>query len=145
MFNQIFGTVMGTKCVTPYACLTIGYEEETELCTQDLPKYFFSEECLLIEDFFKRYVDDAFIFSPKYLDFNSFSICLNNLHPAIKCTFEKAKVIVQNLESCQVINFYMYQLYYILTELLKQTILYIYEMSKLQSDNINIEQNEIIN
>ena len=50
-------------------------------------------------------MDDGFIFWSKHLDFNSFSICLNNLHPAIKYTFEKAKVIVENLESCQVINF----------------------------------------
>ena len=34
----------------------------------------------------------------------SFSICLNNLHPAIKYIFGKAKVIVENSESCQVIN-----------------------------------------
>ena len=32
-------------------------------------------------------------------------ICLSNLHPAINYTFEKAKVIVQNSEPCQVINF----------------------------------------
>ena len=72
---------------------------------QELPKYFSNEECLLIKEFFKRYMDDGFIFWPKHLDFNSFSICLNNLHPAIKYTFEKAKVIVENSEYCQVINF----------------------------------------
>ena len=91
MFNQIFGTAMGIKCVPPYACLTIGYQEETKLCTQDLPKCFFTEECSLIKDFFKRYMDDGFIFSPKYLDFNSFLICLYNLHPAISTHSEKQK------------------------------------------------------
>ena len=96
---------MGTKCAPPYACLTIGYQEETELFTQELPKYFSNEECLLIKEFFKRYMDDGFIFWPKHLDFSSFSICLNNLHSAIKYTLEKAKVIVENSESCQVINF----------------------------------------
>ena len=49
-------------------------------------------------------MDDSFIFWSKHLDFNDFSICLNNLHPAIKHTFEKAKIIVENSESCQVIN-----------------------------------------
>ena len=34
-----------------------------------------------------------------------FSICLNNLHPLIKYIFGKAKLIVENSESCQVINF----------------------------------------
>ena len=50
-------------------------------------------------------MDDGFIVLPKHLDFNCFSICFNNLHPAIKYTFEKAKVIVENSDSCQVINF----------------------------------------
>ena len=104
MFNPIIGTAMGTNCASLYACLTIGYEEETKLFTQELPKYFSNEECLLIKEFFKRYMDDGFIFWPKHLDFNSFTICLNDLHPAMKHTFEKAKVIVENSESCQVIK-----------------------------------------
>ena len=42
-------------------------------------------------------MDCGFIFWPKPLGFNNFSICLNNLHPEIiKYTFEKAKVIVEN-------------------------------------------------
>ena len=41
----------------------------------------------------------------KFLHFNDFSICLNNLNSAIKYTSGKAKVILQNSESCQVINF----------------------------------------
>ena len=49
-------------------------------------------------------MDDGFIFWPKHLDFNSFSICFN-MHFAIKYTFGKAKLIVKNSESCQVINF----------------------------------------
>ena len=50
MFNQIFGTAMGTKFAPPCACLTIGYQEETKLFTQELPKYFFNEKCLLIKN-----------------------------------------------------------------------------------------------
>ena len=78
MFNQIIGTAMGSKCAPPYACLTIGYQEETKLFTKDLPKYFSNEECLLIKEFFKRYMDGNCFFWPKHPDFNSFSICLNN-------------------------------------------------------------------
>ena len=96
MFYQIIGTAMGTKCAPPYACLTDGYQDENKLFTQELPKYFSNEECFLIKELFKRYLDDGFIFWPKHLDFKSFSICLNNLHPAMKYTFEKAKVIVEN-------------------------------------------------
>ena len=78
MFNQIIGTAMGSKCARPYACLTIGYQEETKMFTKDLPKYFSNEECLLIKEFFKRYMDDNCFFWPKHLDFNNFSVCLNN-------------------------------------------------------------------
>ena len=74
MFNQIIGTAMGRKCAPPYACPTIGYQEETKLFTQELRKYFSNEECLLIKEFFKRYMDDGFIFRPKDLNINSFSV-----------------------------------------------------------------------
>ena len=33
VFNQIFGTAMSTKCILPYACLTIDYQEKTKLFT----------------------------------------------------------------------------------------------------------------
>ena len=32
MPNQIFRTALGTECLPPYACLTIGYQEETKTC-----------------------------------------------------------------------------------------------------------------
>ena len=41
-------------------------------------------------------MDDGFIFGLKHLDFEYFSICLNNLHPAVKCTFKKPKLIQNN-------------------------------------------------
>ena len=53
MLNQVFGTTMGNKCAPPYACLTIGYQEETKLFTQELPKYFSIEEYELIKEVFK--------------------------------------------------------------------------------------------
>ena len=65
-------TAMGTKCAAAYACLTVGYQEEIKLFTQELPKHFSIEECELIEEVFKWCMDDGFIFLPKYLDFNFF-------------------------------------------------------------------------
>ena len=44
---------METRCAPPYACLTIGYQEVTKLCTQKLPKYFAVEESELIKEVFK--------------------------------------------------------------------------------------------
>ena len=58
---------------------------------QELPKYFSNEECLLIKEFFKRYMDDGFIFWPKHLFFNDFSIYLNNLHAEINTHSKKQK------------------------------------------------------
>ena len=40
IYLQLLGTAMGTKCAHPYACLTVGYLEETTLFTNELPKYF---------------------------------------------------------------------------------------------------------
>ena len=65
---QVFGTAMGTKCAPPYACLPIGYQDETKLFTQELPKYFPIEEYELIK-VFKRYMHDGLIFWPELLDF----------------------------------------------------------------------------
>ena len=73
VFNQIFGTAMSTKCILLYACLTIDYQEKTKVFTEELLKYLSNEECLLIKEFFKRYMDNDFIFWPKYIVFNSFS------------------------------------------------------------------------
>ena len=53
---------MGTKCAPPYACLTVGYLEETKLFTNELPKYFNGNKCQLIMELLKRYMDDGFIF-----------------------------------------------------------------------------------
>ena len=45
-------------------------------------------------------------FLAKHLEFEYFSTCLNNLHPAIKYTFEKAKLIQSNhFQSYQILNY----------------------------------------
>ena len=75
---------METKCAPPYAYLTMEYQEESKLFIKELPKYFSVEECELIKEVFKRYMDDGFIFWPKHLDLKYFSTCLSNLHPSIK-------------------------------------------------------------
>ena len=55
---------MGTKFAPLYACLTVGYLEDTKLFTNKLPKYFNESECKLIMELLKRYMDDGFIFRP---------------------------------------------------------------------------------
>ena len=87
MYLQLPGTAMGTKCAPPYACLTVGYLEETKLFTYELPQYFNERECELIMELLKRYMDDGFIFWPLKLNFENFKTCLNNMDPSIKDSF----------------------------------------------------------
>ena len=49
LHKQIKGTAMGTKFAPSYACLTIGFLEETKLFPIILPKYFNHETCEYIE------------------------------------------------------------------------------------------------
>ena len=87
MYLQLPGTAMGTKCAPPYACLTLGYLEETKRFTYELPQYFNESECELIMELLKRYMDDGFIFWPLKLNFENFKTCLNNTDPSIKDSF----------------------------------------------------------
>ena len=72
MYLQLLGRAMGAKCAPSYACLTIGYLEETELFTKELTKYFNEDECKLIMELLKRYMDDGFIFWILKLNFEKF-------------------------------------------------------------------------
>ena len=106
MFHQLSGTAMGTKCAPPFACLVIGYMEENLLFPIELPKYFSDEECQIIKKYFKRYMDDCFIIWPSHLSFHNFIKCLNNMHPSIQYTFEKAKIVNNDIHSfTKVLNF----------------------------------------
>ena len=48
MFLQLVVTAMGTKFAPPYACLSVGYLEETILFPRLLPLHFTLTECKLI-------------------------------------------------------------------------------------------------
>ena len=61
MFLQLAGTAIGTKFAPPYACLSVGYLEETILFSQLLPLHFTPIECKLTEEIFKRFMDDGFV------------------------------------------------------------------------------------
>ena len=59
MFSQAMGTAIGTK------------EEENVLFLVELPKYFCHDNCKLIEELFKRYMDDGFLPWRSTLDLNT--------------------------------------------------------------------------
>mgnify|MGYP001791660898 FL=1 len=80
--------------------------EENLLFPIELPKYFSDEEFQIIKKYFKRYMDDCFIIWPSHLSFHNFIKCLNNMHPSIKYTFEKVKIVNNDIHSfTKVLNF----------------------------------------
>ena len=99
MYKQVSGTAMGTKFAPPYACLTIGYLEETRLFPKILKNYFTDSTCLYIKDNFFRYMDDGFIALAQNIDAISLRNALNDLHPSIKFTMETGKMKSDTTES----------------------------------------------
>ena len=78
-------TPMGTK-------LSAEFLEETYLFLIDAPKYFTDDNCKLIKELFKRYVDASFLPWCSIFDLNVFKIVSNNLHSTINFTVEPAKL-----------------------------------------------------
>ena len=98
-YNQTEGSAMGTECATPYVCLIVGYKEETKLSLIKLPKFFQTEETEIVEEVFRRYMNDAYFFllSLAMLNFNRFKICY--IHSLIihmkKQTLQEMKMYIQ--------------------------------------------------
>ena len=93
MFRQVIGTAMGTIFAPPYACLVIGYLEETKLFPHLLPSRFSPEICEKIIEFFYRFMDDGTTLLPIEVDLEVFLSLLNSMHPAIKYTVDKPMII----------------------------------------------------
>ena len=75
---------MGITCAPPYTCLVVRYKEETKLFLIELQHFFSTEEIMA------RLWPN--LLWPAMLNFNSFMICLNDLHPSTNYIYEKAKV-----------------------------------------------------
>ena len=103
-WHQLIGTAMGTKFAPPYACLTMGYLEETKLYPK-LPLLYTPSVCRMIIEMFLRYIDDCFTPWPRDLDINTFKDTLNQLHPDIQFTMEKCISYTEDGKTYQRINF----------------------------------------
>ena len=57
MWHQIIGTSMGSIFAPPYACLTVGFLEETVLYPTLLPSKFDANSCETIIEYFFRFMD----------------------------------------------------------------------------------------
>ena len=86
MWHQRSGTAMGKSFAPPYACLTMGYLEETILFPKLLPRYFSTDIVILIIEFFLRFIDDGIMVLPVEVQAEYFLKILNMMHPAIQYT-----------------------------------------------------------
>ena len=91
MFLQLVGTAVGTKFALPYACLSVGYLEETILFLRLLPLHFTLTKCKLIKEIFKHFMDDGFVLWQKNANIDVFKKLLSELHPSLKFKVEKGK------------------------------------------------------
>ena len=105
MYLRLLGPAMGTKCTLPCACLTVGYLDEAKPLTNELSKYFNENECQLLIELLKRYMDDSFTFWPLKLNFENFKTFLNNMHPSINFRFEKPEIIYESEKKVENLNF----------------------------------------
>ena len=96
---------MGAIFAPPYACLVIGYLEETKLYPKLLPEHFDPDICLRIIEHFYRFMDDGTTLFPAGIDQSLFLYLLNSMHPAIKYTVEKPDIIKQNGKDVQTLVF----------------------------------------
>ena len=86
MFAQLIGTAMGTT-FAPYACLAIGFLEETKLYPS-LQTNLTSDLAVIITNGFLRFMDDGFIPWPNNADIDIFKTLLNDIDTRIEFTLE---------------------------------------------------------
>ena len=98
MWHQKTGTAMGKAFAPPYACLRMGFLEETELFPKLLPSNFSVHISKMIIDFFYRFIDDNFNFLPITVTLAKFRDVLNSMHSSIQYTGE-APINCQTFEA----------------------------------------------
>ena len=103
-YRQLNGTAMGTKFAPPYACLAVGFLEESKLYPE-LPLKYTSEHCNWMKKVFLRFMDDCFTPWPKAMDIFTFKNLLNNLDENIRFTLEPAEHFNKGCEIYQKLNF----------------------------------------
>ena len=110
IYHQMIGTSMGSIFAPDYACLTVGYLEETKLYPS-LRSHFDEDTCLQIIENFFRFMDDGTTLFPLIVDLNLFLFLLNSMHPALKYTVEKSEYIEVNGKLIQKLIFLALVLY----------------------------------
>jgi hypothetical protein len=105
LWHQQTGTSMGTKMAPPYACLTIGFLEETILFPILLPSKFTPIECQRIIEMFFRFMDDGTSLFPQDSNKEVLLDLLNKMHPSIKYTVEEPDIVTEEERTVQKLVF----------------------------------------
>ena len=105
MWRQKVGTAMGKEMAGPYACLTVGYLEETILFPRLLPAHFPMSTVERIVNNFYRFVDDGITAPPDIIQPNNFLNILNSMNPSIQYTMTIQTPTTVRGEDFKKINF----------------------------------------
>ena len=111
MWHQIVGTAMGKEVASPYACLTVGFLEETRLFPTILPLTYGPELSKVIEESFFRFVDDGINAIPNSIDDEHFQGTLNSMDPSIQFTVTRPSATKLNGRSAELNNFLSLKVY----------------------------------
>ena len=103
-FKQLLGTAMGATFASFYACLTIGYLEETKLLPELLMKFNETIVSNIIEAY-KRFMDDGIVLLPWEVCENDFLGCLNALDEHITFTLENSTSLVYYGRNVECLHF----------------------------------------
>ena len=103
-FNQLNGTAMGASFASFYACLAIGFLEETILFPRIEADYS-NRDARIIRETYKRFMDDGAVFLPTTIRKTAFLLLLNSMHNSIEFTLEDSESITNEIETIQRHNF----------------------------------------
>lgn len=92
VLNQLTGTAMGSSFASFYACLTIGYLEETILFPK-IEECYTTETAMIVKNTYKRFMDDGIVFLPLEISKNTFLQLLNEMHRDIVFTLEDSEMV----------------------------------------------------
>ena len=105
IYHQIIGTAMGKTFAPPYACLTVGFLEETILFPRLIPHHFSELESRILIDNFFRYIDDGIPIVPRSIQPNAFVAILNQMDPSIQYTITEPTQTIYLEHNVEITNF----------------------------------------
>ena len=105
MWQQVIGTAMGKEMASPYACLTVGFLEETILFPKLLPKYFKTPVLEKIISRYFRFVDDGISALPQIVPSEKFLKILNSMDSSVQFTITRSTPTMVRREEYEMVNY----------------------------------------